>query len=275
MSFNSRSFEKVAYSEIQASMQPGDVIAFSGGTLVSRVIMAVTQSNVSHVGMIVPSAFLKGAEEPVIGEVNQNGVIFSRVSTVIARNSTPLWWLPLTQRPDAESLWNAVATHKETSYDYQQAFMLVFELLEPAFADAGQQVETDIYRLLSDTLVPSLRDNILERVPSFVRSSVAGILSESLLRSIVLEVLEAHLDIPGLVDPLVVRLQNQDDPKQLFCSEFVANVLRDSHVIQDIEPSQTTPIELCTHSGIYDANGYVQFHGNAEERIQHSVSIPI
>ena len=41
--------------EIQECMRPGDVIAFSGGKLVSRVIMEISRGNVSHVGIIVLS----------------------------------------------------------------------------------------------------------------------------------------------------------------------------------------------------------------------------
>lgn len=67
-----RDFQKAKYAEIRGSMHPGDVIAFSGGTFASRLVMAVTGSNVSHVGLVVPATFLgEPSEGPVVAEVTE------------------------------------------------------------------------------------------------------------------------------------------------------------------------------------------------------------
>ncbi len=258
-----RDFQKAKYVEIQDSMRPGDVIAFSGGTFASRMVMAVTGSNVSHVGMVVPATVLeKSHNEPVIAEVNEKGVIFSPISKVIKGESAVLWWLPLAEKPVPEDVVAAVTKHKKKSYDYQQATLLVLEPLAPVFADAGPQLKTDISRILSDQLVPPLREHLLAGIPEGgTRTVVANVVSESQLRSVVSEVLDVHLDVTRLMDPYVARLQNQKDTRKLFCSEFVADVLATIGVIQDIVASQTTPIELCLLEGIY-ASEYVQFKGN-------------
>ena len=83
--------------------------------------------------------------------------------------------------------------------------------------------------------------------------------------------MDAHLDVTRLMAPYVSRLQNREDTRKLFCSEFVTDVLADIGVIQNIVAAQTTPIELCMLEGIY-ANAYVQFKGSEAEQIKYSGS---
>lgn len=257
-----RNFQKTTYTEIQDAMRPGDVIAFSGGTFASRLVMAITDSNVSHVGLVVPPTILDPSpDEPVIAEVNEKGVIFSPIREVIQSEVAVLWWLPLAERPAPRAVAEAVATHKQKSYDYQQATWLVLAPLAPVFVDADPQLKADMSRILSDMLVPPLREKLLAEVPEgAIGQMMADAVSESQLRGVVSEVLDAHLDTTRLFDPYVARLQNQQDTRKLFCSEFVADVFVTLGVIQDIVASQTTPIELCLLKGIY-TNRYVQFKG--------------
>ena len=272
--FKSASFEKSEYPEIRALIRPGDVIAFSGGTFASRLVMAVTGSNVSHVGLVVPTTLLgEPSEGPVVAEVTEQGVIFSALSDVIEGGSDVLWWLPLQERPAPERVTDAVRTHRGKSYDYQQSTWLVLEPLAPAFADAGPVLKADISRILTDMIVPPLREKLLMEIPEEVpRPLVEDFVSEARIRSAVSEAIEEHLELTLLMKPYVSRLQNQEDSRKLFCSEFVADVLKDSGVIRDIVASQTTPIELCMLDGIY-AQRYVQFKGSEAEKIKYSVSV--
>lgn len=176
-----------------------------------------------------------------------------------------LWWFPLKERPAPERVTDAVRTHSGKSYDYQQATLLVLEPLAPAFADAGPLLKTDISRILTDLIALPLREKLLMEIPEEVpRALVEDLVSESRIRSAVSEAIEEHLELTHLMNPYVSRLQNQEDSRKPFCSEFVADVLRDSGVIRDIIASQTTPIELCLLDGIY-ANEYVQFKGSDAE----------
>ena len=107
-------FRHVEHSEIQECMRPGDVIAFSGGKLVSRVIMRITRGNVSHVGIVAPSAFLEqDCDEPVIAEVNEKGLIFSPLSDIVEDKNDILWWLPLANRPPEARIHAAVKKYRE------------------------------------------------------------------------------------------------------------------------------------------------------------------
>ena len=283
-----KSFEKKNYEKIREEMRPGDVIAFSGKTFASRVVMAVTGSNVSHVGIVVPSTVWDGAsgKEPVIAEVTEKGLIFSHVSDLVSGKrrdeSAVLWWLRLAEKPDPEAIATVVRKHTEKSYDYQQATLLVLEPLAPVFDDAGSLLKAEIARRLSDALVPRLRVELqteLQRGPWInsveIQRALGGqplesLIPESKLRDAISEAIDVHLDVESLVDPYVSRLQNQADARRLFCSEFVTDVFVGIGMMRDIIPAQTTPIEVCRLEGIYD-NTYVQFKGDAEETILEAI----
>ena len=52
------------YDQVSKDMKPGDVIAFAGAGPVSKIIMRTTQSNVSHVGVILQPEGVTGEPQP-------------------------------------------------------------------------------------------------------------------------------------------------------------------------------------------------------------------
>lgn len=258
----------INHSEIQEYMRPGDVIAFSGGKLVSDVIMAITRGNVSHVGIVVPSEFLdQPCDEPVIAEVNQHGLIFSPLSDIVENNNERLWWLPLANRPDEARLNAAVEDHEGVNYDYLQAGLLGLEYFESVYRWVGRQLHEDIQSLLLDRCVPLLRSRFIEAGSRFIpRETLENNLSEESLRTFLAEAIDDHLDANDIADFLVEFIGNREDTTRLFCSEFVARVLEDSRVIGSIEEARTTPIELCLLEGLYAES--VQFNGSEEQEIR-------
>lgn len=257
-------------AEIQACMRPGDVIAFSGGKFVSDVIMAITKGNVSHVGIIVPSEFLgKPCDEPVVAEVNQNGLIFSPLSDIVEDDNDILWWLPLANRPTEACLSTAVEEHRKTKYDWLQAGLLALEYFESACESVGRYLRGHIRSMLLDGGVRLLRGELIRAGSRFIsRETLEDNLSEESLRILLAKAIDNHLEANDIADFLVESIGNREDTTRLFCSEFVAKVLEDSKVIPCIEEAQTTPIELCLIEDLYAK--CVQFKGcESQETKRH------
>lgn len=250
-------FKKDEYGKIKGNMQPGDVIAFSGNRFASSVIKAFTKSNVSHVGIVVPSKFTDAAcDQIVIAEVTSQGVIFTPlIDKVEDDNVEMLWWLPLHSRPDPEVFSSSVEKYKNKRYDYLQAAMTVLDSFEPILDSIGQELNENVRQTLLEMIVRPLSRAIKDKIKIPVESFISEILSE---------VVNEHFDLTILVDKLVDSICNQEDTKRFFCSEFVAKVLENSKVICDINASRTTPIELCQLK-IY--GDYVQFKGDTEQEI--------
>ena len=261
-------FRHVEHSEIQECMCPGDVIAFSGGKFVSRVIMAITRGNVSHVGIIVPSEFLdKPCDEPVVAEVNEKGLIFSPLSDIVEDNNEILWWLPLANRPTEACINAAVEAHRETKYDYLQAGLLGLEYFESVCESVGRYLHEHIRSLLLDHGVRLLRRRLIRAGSRFIpRETLEDRLSGELLQTLFDKAINNHLDANDIADFLVEFIGNEEDTTKLFCSEFVAKVLESSEVIVSIEEARTTPIELCLLEGLYAES--VQFKGSESQEIR-------
>lgn len=267
-------FRRVEHpAEIQACMRPGDVIAFSGGKLVSRVIMAISGGNVSHVGIIVPSEFLgRSCDEPVVAEVNEKGLIFSPLSDIVEDNNDILWWLPLANRPAEECINAAVGVHTETTYDWLQAGLLALEYFESTCESVGRHLHGHIRSGLLNYGVSLLRGVLISAGSRFIPTeTLEDNLSEESLRTLLAKAIDNHLEANDIAEFLVEFVGNEEDTTRLFCSEFVAKVLEESGVINSIEEAQTTPIELCLLKGVYAES--VQFKGRECQEIgRHDTS---
>ena len=261
-------FRHVEHSEIQECMRPGDVIAFSGGKLVSRVIMRITRGNVSHVGIVAPSAFLgQDCDEPVIAEVNEKGLIFSPLSDIVEDKNDILWWLPLANRPPEARIHAAVKKYRSKKYDYLQAGMLGLEYFDSVYESVGRQLHEDMRSTLLNGGVRLLRRKFMRAGSRFIRrETLEDNLSEESLRTFLADAIDDHLDANDIADFLVEFIGNREDPTKLFCSEFVGKVLEDSKVIGSIEEARTTPIELCLLEGLYAES--VQFKGSDRQEIR-------
>jgi hypothetical protein len=90
------------YKKIRQDIYPGDVIAFGGVGFISSSIKVVTDSPVSHVGIISSCSILQDvsliqiAESTSIGK-GFAGVKINRMSDHIRDYDGDIWWLPLSQ----------------------------------------------------------------------------------------------------------------------------------------------------------------------------------
>ena len=128
------SLQRKTYDEIRVCMKPGDVIAFGGKGLGSAIIKGVTESNVSHVGVIVQSRLLIDGElqddffNQVMESTKLDGyaaVMMTRLSDRLRAYKGEMWWLRL--REDIRSQLNSrrffdfLLRHDGKPYDLPQA----------------------------------------------------------------------------------------------------------------------------------------------------------
>ena len=103
----STTLETREYDEVRNEMRTGDVIVFGGKSVLSRMIMWLTKSNVSHAAVVVQTRLRDAKDnhfDNLIVESTKRGgyygVIVSPASEVIKRYEGNVWWLPLQQRPE-------------------------------------------------------------------------------------------------------------------------------------------------------------------------------
>lgn len=124
------SWKRGTYASIRGKMQPGDIIAFAGKKPVSDAIKLFTNSNVSHVGIVLHSE-LVGDETAQpnrrvrVAEATAEGVQFSRLSHLEEAYEGELWWLPLSdearRKLDKQKLIDFLLDQEGKPYDYGQA----------------------------------------------------------------------------------------------------------------------------------------------------------
>jgi signal peptidase I len=87
------------YDVVRPIIRPGDVIAFGGEELISRVIMLFTNSPVSHVGVVERTQENNGIWTNVLVESTSldgiSGVVRTRLSERMQDYRGRIWWLPL------------------------------------------------------------------------------------------------------------------------------------------------------------------------------------
>lgn len=230
------------YEEIKACMRPGDVIAFSSNGLFSTVIKLVTSSHVSHVGIVVPSECLEGADsnDIVIAEATENGVEFRSLDSRVRDSDVEmLWWLKLTPdhrcrlEQNSDAFCKFLKTHKGRPYDVSQALQLGITCFEP------------VLESIHKSLDKGLRDSV--QLVSMIRNLL-------------------NRDEPPDVEGSSSLPNTEEDAEIFFCSELVAGALEAGGVIIGIEPSKVTPIDMCRFN-LYEEE-YIQFKGEERTRIR-------
>lgn len=102
--------KKVDYDEIRPLIQCGDVIAFGGEGLVSKIIKLATSSVVSHVGVVRQTALAHNMwQNHVIESTSLNGmsgVTTNRLSQRLQDYRGEVWWLPLSTPFRATISWS-------------------------------------------------------------------------------------------------------------------------------------------------------------------------
>lgn len=130
--------EKKKYCEIRKCMRPGDVIAFAGRGLTSRIIRWLTRSNVSHVGVVIQTNLLKGKLSNrdffnQVVEATGSGVKFALLSGEAKFYNGELWWFPLSETAREKlclkAFFDSLFTHAGKHYDFIQALRLGFRNL--------------------------------------------------------------------------------------------------------------------------------------------------
>ena len=259
------------YEKIKDKMQPGDVIAFSGSRPISAVIKLATSSHVSHVGIIIPPDSRRdddSDEVPVIAEATEDGIKTRALSECYRDNAVEkLWWLRL--KPDfaLEGFHRYLHRYGQRPYDYFQAAMLGLMLLQPTLDTIDPELDDSIRQLIVDNLNRgsasdnqekrrNIRQSLLRTIATRTNDMTGNHVPNSLIRTVF-----ADDTSKNLLD----QNDSEEDYENFFCSEFVAGALSAGGVIDGINPTQVTPIELCRFH-LYE-DDYTQFKGE-EARIR-------
>ncbi|WP_372872831.1 hypothetical protein [Shewanella sp.] len=133
----------ISYQEARSLMQPGDVVAFGGRAPFSLLTKFMTQSAVSHVGVILQTKVLEDSSgrffNQIIESTELNGFTGVQINRFSERMSYDgdIWWLPLCpelretsfdQRRFYDFLFNQAKDRKV--FDISQALMSAFDLFD-------------------------------------------------------------------------------------------------------------------------------------------------
>lgn len=119
----------INYQDARKQMAPGDLIAFSGNGLVSRIIRWRTRSKISHVGVV--SRINEGANRVMVHESTSlrgtKGVQTNRLSQRIQEYNGKVYWYPLSPKSrrclDLQRFWEFLWEQDGKPYDFWQAPM--------------------------------------------------------------------------------------------------------------------------------------------------------
>jgi len=136
------------YSQARESMQPGDLIGFSGNGLISSVIKLITQSDISHVGVILKSRLNDSSvtvnqliESTSLGD-GYAGVQIKRMSRYIRTYPGNIFWYQLTKESRSKlnipKMFNFLLSHKNKKYDTPQAILSVLDLMPDSKEDFSE-----------------------------------------------------------------------------------------------------------------------------------------
>jgi hypothetical protein len=129
-----------SYEAVRSRIKPGDVIAFSGNDLPSRVVKVATSSKFVHVAIVIwvdqrvdhNNAILIAESHvdtslPSVGTGDHRlGVQFQWLNDRLETQPPPIWWVPLKQPLEEIALinmlqWLELAEEQKTPYDFKQA----------------------------------------------------------------------------------------------------------------------------------------------------------
>lgn len=157
------SWNRADYADVCDRIRPGDVIAFGGTSPTCELIKRVTDSNVSHVGVVLHPERLTGAPSrreasDHFMEATPRGMRIAQLSRRIGHYEGKLWWLPLDtavrQRMDLEQFHEFLLAQKDKPYDVAQAIRSGLDMLDadPLLKRATYNVE-DLSSLFCSELV--------------------------------------------------------------------------------------------------------------------------
>ena len=122
------------YVDLRDSMNTGDVIAFKGTDFGAKAILAGTNSNYSHVGLVVRLKSIS-VKRIFIVEAIPAGVILQALSLKIAYYPGNVWWAPL--KVDAGSTGTISVVDEDKKRN---------KILDWAMLQLGRQYDTDLIK---------------------------------------------------------------------------------------------------------------------------------
>ncbi len=149
--------KQMEYKEARKLMKPGDVIAYGGKGFLSKIIQDVTDSPVSHVGVIMQTTISDGIFVNQIIESNgkkkgHTGVQVWRMSERVAEYDGSIWWLPMFINFDREKFVGFCLSQVGKKYDAPQAIM--------AALDGVPDSKEDLDKLFCSELVSSALEHV-------------------------------------------------------------------------------------------------------------------
>lgn len=127
-------------------MRPGDIIAFSGKALVSKLVKRATRSNISHIAIIchaviadygrITVEIMESVKEGQCRKTGRavSGVTRNRLSTKISTYDGAIWWLPLSTETRARlnhpAAINFLMSVQGRPYDLPQAIQSAINTLD-------------------------------------------------------------------------------------------------------------------------------------------------
>jgi hypothetical protein len=240
-------------------MKPGDVIAFSKQSPISWLIELITDSEVAHVGVVLPAKLLidgepHGERFNLVAEATASGVRISRLCGLQENYNGEIWWLPLGCRyrkklePKLDDFCQFLLDGDGAPYDLEGAII------------EGLQELTGKKRSFSNFARSLFRDGGARRiVRQLIRypelkhiKKLKDLRKKTKVRMYLTNWLITHL-----------KLEGEEDVKRYFCSELVTAAFKQNNIINVEDAETVNPIELCRFR-IY-AKNYVQFRGEKKE----------
>ena len=251
------------YHEIRDCMKPGDVIAFSKNHIVSQTIELVTDSEVAHVGVVLPSTLaVDGGPNKSLNfvvEATASGVRIISLCGLQENYDGEMWWLPLncearkTLEQQLSPFCQFLLDKDGTGYDFENA---ILEGLETVMGENSGFMK----------LIGSLRNRIWSKFKDWVRPDQEIKDKEGFKECIVNTAIDRLIADKKLEEDAKTA---NDQGKKYFCSELVADAFQKHGLIgADRDVETVNPIEVCDF-GIYAK--CVQFKG-AKRRIFNSGS---
>jgi hypothetical protein len=126
------------YDILRPVIQPGDIIAFGGECIISKIIMLATNSPVSHVGIVERTNQDNGFWTNMLMESTTlngtSGVVRTRLSERLQDYRGRVWWLPLSEETraklDMDKFWIWLENQNGKPYNARGAIKSALDIFE-------------------------------------------------------------------------------------------------------------------------------------------------
>ena len=259
------SWKQKSYSQIKDCMKPGDVIAFSKQSPISWLIELITDSEVAHVGVVLPAKLLidgepHGERFNLVAEAtasceseSPDSVVCKRI--IMVRSGGCRWVAAIDKKlePKLDDFCQFLLDGDGAPYDLEGAII------------EGLQELTGKKRSFSNFARSLFRDGGARRiVRQLIRYPELFFKAHQKLKDLRKKTKVRMYLTNWLITHL--KLEGEEDVKRYFCSELVTAAFKQNNIINveaNTDAETVNPIELCRFR-IY-AKNYVQFRGEKKE----------